>query len=577
MRLSDAIEVNHSSEQRGKPARVVQLACGFTPLHLQTFLQAHIQLRSPDREVRVETGAFGDLIGPIDKARQQHSDSCAVVIEWPDLDLRLGYRGSGGWKASSMDDIFAEVRRKLETLATEILKTADQCPVAVSAPTLPLVPISYTTPDNASSFELKVWTEMSAFLSSLANHGGVRVMSQQRLAEVSPPGLRFDIKFDLLAGFPYRQAHADKLAELYAAVLYPKTPKKGLITDLDQTLWSGILGEDGVEGVTWNLEGHSQLHGLYQQLLAALAESGVLIAIASKNDPQLVAKALSRPDCLIPASCIYPADVHWGAKSESVARILTAWNVGADSVVMIDDSPLELSEVQAKFPEVECLLFDSKNAEATLQLFWKVRELFGRPVWTDEDRARTSSLRTAELFQPPVGTQTSSEFLSTVGSKITIDFRPNSDDRRALELVNKTNQFNLNGRRFSEAEWKQAMSQPCTFFALISYEDKFGSLGRIAVVVGEAASGRATVRTWVMSCRAFGRHIEYQTVRRLFDHLKVQEIRLCYSPTERNGPLREFLAAIGCLGTGSEVVVTENIFRQHCPLLFHDVKEVTGG
>ena len=172
----------------------------------------------------------------------------------------------------------------------------------------------------------------------------------------------------------------------------------------------------------------------------------------------------------------------------------------------------------------------------------------------------------------PVATAVSSAFLSTIGSKINIDYRRDINEARAFELVNKTNQFNLNGRRYSEAQWRMALGNPNAFLAVVAYEDKFGALGRIAAVVGEVNDGSARIHSWVMSCRAFGRHIEYQTLRHLFDRLKASDIHLSYSPTERNGPFQEFLASIDSAGEG-DIVIPEDKFRRYCPMLFHEMKE----
>ena len=144
--------------------------------------------------------------------------------------------------------------------------------------------------------------------------------------------------------------------------LFPAPPKKGIITDLDQTLWKGILGDAGVDGISWSLDGKSQAHALYQQVLASLADSGVLVAIASKNDPDLVEAALQRPDILLPPSQIFPMEVGWGVKSDAVGRILETWNIGADSVVFVDDSPMELAEVAEKYPGIECLRFPVRRS-----------------------------------------------------------------------------------------------------------------------------------------------------------------------------------------------------------------------
>src|SRR5258708_40172043 len=105
---------------------------------------------------------------------------------------------------------------------------------------------------------------------------------------------RLDVQSELLSGFPYQLSHASALAELLAALVRNPIAKKGLITDLDDTLWAGILGESGVDGISWHLEQKAHIHGLNQQFLASLASAGVLIAVASKNDPALVEQAFER-------------------------------------------------------------------------------------------------------------------------------------------------------------------------------------------------------------------------------------------------------------------------------------------
>src|SRR4029077_61081 len=103
---------------------------------------------------------------------------------------------------------------------------------------------------------------------------------------------------------------------------------------------------------------------LYQQMLVALSEAGVLIAVASKNDPEAVEEAFQRQDLILPRDRIYPMEIHWGPKSESVGRILRAWNVAADAVVFVDDSPMELAEVKATHPEIGALVFPAHDEQA---------------------------------------------------------------------------------------------------------------------------------------------------------------------------------------------------------------------
>jgi FkbH-like protein len=173
---------------------------------------------------------------------------------------------------------------------------------------------------------------------------------------------------ELLAGFPYTSAYADSLACSLAEVLWPSPPRKGLITDLDDTLWAGIVGEIGVSGVAWLQESHAQIHGLYQQMLGSLASSGILLAVASKNEQATAEAALARKDLLLDAGALFPVVANWGPKSVSVAEILRTWNIGADAVVFVDDNPMELEEVRTAFPAITCLHFARKDPARVWQM-----------------------------------------------------------------------------------------------------------------------------------------------------------------------------------------------------------------
>jgi FkbH-like protein len=393
---------------------------------------------------------------------------------------------------------------------------------------------------------------------------------------MSPPGARLDVVAEVRAGFPYRLPHADAVGGLLAALVEGPAPKKGLITDLDDTLWAGLLGEAGVAGVTWDLAAGGHLHAVYQRLLAALAESGVLVAVASKNDQALVEDALRRPDLLLARDRVHPVHAGWGAKSEAVDRILRAWNIAADSVVFVDDTPMELAEVATAHPGITPVAFPKDDPAAAWAILERLRDLFGKTAISDEDRLRLASLRDRGLAEPPVDGGAGVEaFLASAAAVVTLDGRLAPDDPRGLELVNKTNQFTLNGRRYTDAQWRALLARPGAFLLRVSYEDRFGPLGKIAIVAGRAAGGTVTVDAWVMSCRAFSRRVEHQCLRHLFARFGADEIRLDYEKTERNGPLQELLA--GLLGTslpGADLVLTRAAFEAACPVLSHSIREV---
>ena len=354
----------------------------------------------------------------------------------------------------------------------------------------------------------------------------------------------------------------------------PPAPKKGIISDLDDTLWSGIVGEVGPEGVSWDLASHTQLHALYQRLLASLADSGTLIAVASKNDPAMAAKAFERDDLLLRSDQVFPIEVHWNAKSGSVTRILETWNIGADSVIFVDDSPMELAEVAAAHPGIECVLFPKNDYAAGLTMLRHLRDRCGKERVSKDDALRLDSIRHSAAFREhSAGGAAPDSFLQNIHSAVTVDFAA-AGEPRVFELVNKTNQFNLNGRRYTEADWRKLVSAPGAVVAAIRYEDRFGPLGTIAVLAGRVDGDCLGVETWVLSCRAFARRIEHQTLKTLFESCGVQEMHFDFAPTARNAPLRDFFVAVLGAEPQSEFRLTRSQFEEKCPALYHEVREM---
>lgn len=521
------------------------LACGFTPIHLQAFLRAHLRKRLPGKQVDLDIGLFGDLKGNIERLQKLPSDALFLAMEWQDVDSRLGIRTLGGWRTTDLVDIVESASEAIDVLKGSLARASSFRPVYISTPTLPLPPLFTVSPQQASSFELQLRQLIASFASSIAEEPGIRVLSPQLLDELSPLRDRFDVRSEVQTGFPYKLPHASSLAELFAALIQQSAPRKGLITDLDDTLWAGILGEVGPEGISWGLEKHAHLHGIYQQFLESLASAGVLVAVASKNEMQLVNRAFERPDLRISKDNLYPFEVHWSRKSESVRRILQVWNISADAVVFLDDSPMEVAEVKQAFPEMECRVFPKDDYEAFWTLMKQLRQDFGKSTVNDEDLIRAKSIRDAEpLRSVATSSRSLSDFLQSASASIRVQFTRDSRDHRAFELVNKTNQFNLNGKRLTEAAWSAYFDHPDAFLMTVTYEDKFGPLGKIAALLGKPDGRRVQIDFWVMSCRAFSRRVEHQTLRQIFAKFEADEIRFDYQPTPRNGPLQEFFADV---------------------------------
>jgi FkbH-like protein len=240
---------------------------------------------------------------------------------------------------------------------------------------------------------------------------------------------------------------------------------------------------------------------------------------------------------------------------------------------------MELAEVKATHPDIECILFPKSDPGAILDLQYRLRDLFGKRRITPEDAIRQPSIRMAEKFRTDNGdgNVVSDDFLHKAEAELTLDFRKQPLDPRALELVNKTNQFNLNGRRWSEAEWLAYMQDPNAILVLVSYRDKYGPLGKISVLAGRKSGQSMEIDVWVLSCRAFSRRIEHRLIKEVFYRFELKEIVFRFEATPKNGPLQEFLHFAVGQAPSPSVWLTRAQFDSVNPVTYHNVLEPTHG
>ena len=168
----------------------------------------------------------------------------------------------------------------------------------------------------------------------------------------------------------------------------------------------------------------------------------------------------------------------------------------------------------------------------------------------------------------------SDRLLETVNGEVTFDFAKDAKDIRALELINKTNQFNLNGKRFTERQWVEYLRGEETFLLTSTYRDKFGALGKIAVIAGRVEREQELfIDSWVLSCRAFGRRIEHHCLQVLFERFGARSIRFAYEATDRNKPMTRCLTELLDGAPVGGVALSATAFQTRCPKLLHYVAE----
>jgi len=326
------------------------------------------------------------------------------------------------------------------------------------------------------------------------------------------------------------------------AKVFTTIPAKVLITDLDNTLWDGILGEDGLEGIRYEPEGRGFKHFVYQTFLRKLKNEGTLLAAVTRNDPEEVERALACDAMVLSQTDFVAVIASYNAKSSQIKMLAEQLNLGPEAFVFVDDNPVELAEVEPYLGASRCLAFPEKGAQMP-QFIDRLAGLFFRTEITDEDKTRTDLYR--RRFQGVVPTDEDGEdltnFLKSLAMTLTIHDRSNHGYERCVQLINKTNQFNLNGIRLSESQTASILDDGGRLYGA-TLEDRSGSHGEILACL---INSKGAVESFVMSCRVFERQVEFAFMCWLLANIQAP-LELKYQQTIRNEPIRIFLEKAGC-------------------------------
>jgi FkbH-like protein len=350
----------------------------------------------------------------------------------------------------------------------------------------------------------------------------------------------FSLTSYLANGCPAGASALGDVAEavIEAACRRPAEGAKLLVTDLDNVMWAGVIAEDGLEGVAFSAEGRGYRHFIYQTALARLRREGVLLAAVSRNDLSVALEPFRSGRMVLKEDDFVTVMASYNAKSSQIREIASKLNLGLDSFVFIDDNPVEISEVSLALPQVRALPFPSKDDELPALLAACATHFVRRDI-TEEDQQRTELYRRRleGIASSEVKGADLSSFLRGLEMSLTIHDRTAGDRTRVVQLINKTNQFNLNGRRVTEAEVTAVLEAGGRLYGA-SLSDRTGSHGEILSCL-ITPDGRVT--SFVMSCRVFQRRVENAFLVWLARQPN-PPARFAYASTERNEPFRQFAA-----------------------------------
>jgi len=340
------------------------------------------------------------------------------------------------------------------------------------------------------------------------------------------------------------------LAQNLAAILksvYGRS-KKCLVLDLDNTLWGGIVGDDGVQNLILGRDhpvGEAFLD--FQLYLKELQRRGVILAICSKNEIENAKEGFSHPDSILKVEDFSAFKANWNPKPENIREIARELNIGLDSLVFLDDNPAERALVADQLPEVAV-----PDVGSDVSRFAEILEherYFEVDKLVQEDLNRSAFYNSnAQRSAYQGGFRDYGEFLNSL--EMTAEIAPFSPVylERITQLINKTNQFNLTTRRYTSAE-VEAISQDPGFVTLYGrLADKFGDNGLVSVLIGRAIDETLELDLWLMSCRVLNREMEFAMFDALVEQCQARGIRKIvgvYIPSKKNSLVAGHFAGLG--------------------------------
>lgn len=375
----------------------------------------------------------------------------------------------------------------------------------------------------------------------------VQIVDLCRLMAVHGRGRARDRRLYYVARIPWHESFlpllADELVRHVNAAL--GRIRKCLVVDLDNTLWGGVLGEDGPDGVRIGAgDPVAEAHLDLQRRILAIKKRGVLLAACSKNNPGDVDELFrTRTDMPLRRDDFVCMEIGWEMKHEGLRRIAGRLEIGTDSLVFLDDNPAEIELIRQVMPEVECVLVPADPALRPTCLD-RVHSL-DRVVITADDLAKTRQYQ-ENAARAGARHQFSDlrDYLLSLETRITIRGATHDLLARTHQLFSKTNQFNLTTRRYTLAELEAFAADPASRVLVIRTTDRFGSFGWIgAVLIRGLDSPEACIDSFVLSCRAMGRGIETAILNHVktfcFAQAGCTALVAQYVPTAKNAPTRE--------------------------------------
>lgn len=409
--------------------------------------------------------------------------------------------------------------------------------------------------------DLRFEVEERRILEAVSTFHGVHVLAVQDWP--LSPGAGFSAVADREGHIPYRSETFSVFGARISRALYGmlRRPVKIVVVDADHTLWGGVVGEDGVDAVVLT-GGYAALH----RRLLALRDAGVVLAICSKNEVDLVEAVLARPDCALSVHDFVCVRASWQAKADVLVSMAKELGLGLGDFVFLDDNPVEIEAVRGRLPEVLAIgVPDAETLRHFVENLW-VLDLRAR---TEEDRHRAQRL--IEEGVRSSAAQAHTNYLAFLeGLALEVDIAPlvQTGVARAAQLTQRTNQFNLRTKRRTAAELEQRLAAQHVASHMLRVSDRFGDYGVVGLVSVQRSEGVLEVNELMLSCRVLARGVEHRLLAWLAEQAEaagVSTLRFRATATERNTPALAFLKQLATISGASEEGDVHSEWRVELP------------
>jgi amino acid adenylation domain-containing protein/FkbH-like protein len=479
---------------------------------------------------------FQQLLDPASLLSKNTRGLNVVLARMEDWTRELATNGH------TSDDAFtAKIEEGAHELILSLLAAAGR---STSQFLVCICPSAKATKLNPKQAEL--FAEMERMIAGgLSDAPNVHLVSSEELTASYPVADIYDPQGDELGHVPYTPAFFTALATMIARKYFSHRhpAPKVIVLDCDQTLWSGICGEDGPEKIEIDAPRRA-----LQEFMRAQLDAGRLLCLCSKNNEDDVHAVFEmRTEMPLRREHFVASRINWQPKSENLRDLARELNLGLDSFVLVDDNPVECADIEANCSGAVALQLPDQPE--LIPQFLKHCWIFDARKVTAEDRQRTAMYQqNQQREQLRAGSRSLSDFLTSLELNVNIASLSPGQLSRAAQLTQRTNQFNLTTRRRTEAEIKELLQRKDVAAFTVSVTDRFGDYGIVGLVIGKFEDVTINVDTFLLSCRVLGRGVEHRILAHLGRTAKdrgLQYVDVHFIPSAKNKPGLDFLQSVG--------------------------------